>query len=176
MDITPTDAKSAARALRRSLSATGITIGHSQSLELVAHQLGFADWNVAVAALRSERAVSGPAVPVLRIPDEQSARAFYLDYLGFEIEWKHRFESDLPLYARIRRGNTVLDLSEHHGDGTPGTVVWVPIADLSAFHAELSARPNARLRPGIDPHAPGGPTLTVVDPWGNALRFCEPTD
>lgn len=118
---------------------------------------------------------SGPAVPVLRIQDVALATEFYVDYLGFGIEWEHRFEPDLPLYARIRRGDTVLDLSEHHGDGTPGTVVWIPIADAESFHAELVARPHRRLRPGIDTDAPGGPTIQVIDPFGNTLRFCQPS-
>ncbi|WP_369065926.1 glyoxalase superfamily protein [Kocuria carniphila] len=174
MNLTIADAKSAARALRRSLSATGITIGHSQALELVAQQLGFGDWNTAAAALNAERSGSGPAVPVLRIQDEQLARDFYLDYLGFDTEWEHRYETGWPLYTRIRRGDTVLDLSEHHGDGTPGTVAWVPVQNIRAFHAEVSARPHPRLRPGIDSTAPGGPTMEVTDPWGNVLRFCEP--
>ncbi|OYN90233.1 glyoxalase superfamily protein [Parenemella sanctibonifatiensis] len=118
---------------------------------------------------------SGPAVPVLRIQDVALATEFYVDYLGFGIEWEHRFEPGLPLYARIRRGDTVLDLSEHHGDGTPGTVVWIPIADAESFHAELVARPHRRLRPGIDTDAPGGPTIQVIDPFGNTLRFCQPS-
>lgn len=124
----------------------------------------------------TERSGSGPAIPILRIPDEQVVRDFYIDYLGFTIEWEHRFEEGWPLYTRIRRGDTVLDLSEHHGDGTPGSIVWVPVKDIRAFHAELESRPHPRLRPGIDDTAPGGPTMEITDPWGNALRFCEPED
>jgi len=40
--------------------------------------------------------------------------------------------------------------------------------------AELLARPNVLVRPGIDPDAPGGPTLQVTDPYGNVLRFAQP--
>lgn len=174
MNLTTADAKTAARTLRRSLSATGITVSHSQALELVAQQLGFGEWNTAAAALNTERLGSGPAVPVLRIQDDALAREFYLDYLGFSVEWEHRFEPDFPVYLRVRRGQTVLDLSEHHGDGTPGTVVWIPVASADAFHTDISSRPHRRQRPGIDLDAPGGPTIEVTDPFGNALRFCEP--
>ncbi|MFC0101204.1 hypothetical protein ACFFKH_27310 [Micromonospora marina] len=31
------------------------------------------------------------------------------------------------------------------------------------------------MRPGIDADAPGGPTLQVTDPYGNVLRFAQPT-
>jgi len=173
MDLTLNDAKTAARALRRSLAATDISISHSRALEVVSQQLGFTDWNTASAMLRTSPAGTGPAVPVLRIHDETLARQFYLDYLGFAVEWEHRFEPDMPLYARIRRDQTVLDLSEHHGDGTPGTTVWVPVADVTALHADISGRPHPRVRPGIDHDAPGGPTIAVTDPFGNMLRFCE---
>jgi catechol 2,3-dioxygenase-like lactoylglutathione lyase family enzyme len=200
VDLTLAEAKTAARALRRTLAATDIMISHSRALEIVAAQLGFADWNTASARLsagsppgRSARLLGagptgfgrdaghevrrdfGRTVPVLRVQDEAPAREFYVDYLGFDVEWEHRFEPGLPLYFRVRRGEAVLDLSEHHGDGTPGAVVWVPVASAAALHGELSARPHPRLRPGIDHDAPGGPTIEVTDPFGNVLRLCEPT-
>lgn len=186
VDLTLADAKTAARALRRAFADTNVTISHSRALEIVAAQLGFTDWNTASARLSAASPAGssatppgtgatgfGGVVPVLRIQDEARAREFYVDCLGFGIEWEHRFEPDLPLYLRIRRGQAVLDLSEHHGDGTPGTVVWVPIASADALHVELSRRPHARLRPGIDRDAPGGPTIELVDPFGNVLRLCE---
>jgi catechol 2,3-dioxygenase-like lactoylglutathione lyase family enzyme len=200
VDLTLAEAKTAARALRRTLAEADVTINHSRALEIVAVQLGFADWNTASARMsagpppgRSVRPLGpaptglghdaghdfgrgfGHAVPVLRVQDEAHAREFYVDYLGFDVEWEHRFEPGTPLYFRVRRGEAVLDLSEHHGDGTPGTVVWVPVASAEALHGELSARPHARLRPGIDHDAPGGPTIEVTDPFGNVLRLCEPT-
>ncbi|WP_369374059.1 glyoxalase superfamily protein [Promicromonospora sp. Populi] len=33
---------------------------------------------------------------MLRIQDETYAREFYVDYLGFSVEWEHRFEPGLP--------------------------------------------------------------------------------
>lgn len=116
----------------------------------------------------------GAGVPVLRVQDWPLAQEFYGDYLGFSVDWVHRFEPGLPAYARMSRDGTVLDLSEHHGDGTPGSVVWIPVADVKALHRELAARPHPRLRPGIDKRAPGGPTMAIVDPFGNTLRFCRP--
>lgn len=116
----------------------------------------------------------GAPVPVLRILDETEARRFYVEHLGFAVVFEHRFEPGLPLYLRVRRGACELDLSEHHGDGTFGSVVWIPVADVRALHAELATRPHPRLRPGIDADAPGGPTMDVTDPFGNVLRFCQP--
>ncbi|WP_248489059.1 glyoxalase superfamily protein [Tsukamurella sp. PLM1] len=115
----------------------------------------------------------GPAVPVLRMFDRAATVAFYTDYLGFALEWEHRFAPELPAYEQVRRGGVVLHLSEHYGDGSPNTVVWIPVRDAAALQAELAAHRHPRSRPGIDPDAPGGPTVTVIDPSGNELRFAQ---
>ena len=36
------------------------------------------------------------AVPVFRIFDESKAKEFYVNWLGFKVDWEHRFEPDLP--------------------------------------------------------------------------------
>ncbi|WP_090596378.1 glyoxalase superfamily protein [Auraticoccus monumenti] len=115
----------------------------------------------------------GAAVPVLRIFEEMLARDFYLGWLGFTEVFAHRFAPGLPLYLRVRRDDLLLDLSGHHGDGTPGTAVWVPVADLRALQGELLAEPFRGLRPGIEADSPGGPTMEVLDPFGSTLRFCQ---
>ena len=124
--------------------------------------------------MAGSRATLATPVPLLRMFDSAAAYDFYLDYLGFEVQWEHRFEPDLPLYTRIRRDGTTIDLTEHHGDGTPGTVLWIPVDDVAALHEELIGKRHPRSRPGVDRDAPGGPTLTVTDPSGNTLRFCQP--
>lgn len=175
MDISTDDAKVAAKALRSRLASEGIHISHALALEATAAQLGLRDWNTAAAMLNQRSGVGAP-VPVLRIQDDALARDFYVRWLGFEIEWEHRFEPGLPLYARLRRDTAVLDLSEHYGDGTPGCVVWVPVEDVYALREELRKRGHPGARPGVERSAPGGATMTLTDPFGNELRFCEPTE
>ncbi len=34
----------------------------------------------------------GHPIPILRIFDEAKAEEFYLDFLGFKLDWEHRFE------------------------------------------------------------------------------------
>ena len=63
----------------------------------------------------------GKTTPILRIFDEIKAVEFYVDFLGFKIDWQHRFEPNFPLYLQVSRGDCVLHLSEHHGDSTPGS-------------------------------------------------------
>ena len=67
----------------------------------------------------------GAPVPILRSFDAARTKAFYLGFLGFKPVFEHRFEPDMPLYMGVRRGDCVLHLSEHHGDGTPGAAVRI---------------------------------------------------
>ncbi|MGE2714451.1 glyoxalase superfamily protein [Mycolicibacterium litorale] len=152
MDLTLDHAKRAARVLRDHFPDAALS--HSKALEIVARQLGFRDWNTASAALTARRGMSAP-VPVLRSLDEARAREFYIGYLHFTIEWEHRFARDLPLYMRLRRDDFVLDLSEHHGDGTPGSTVWVPVGDVTALQKELRATGYPRMNPGGRHRLPG---------------------
>lgn len=112
----------------------------------------------------------GQPTPILRFFDEDKMREFYVGFLGFKVDWEHRFEPDMPLYARLSRGNCVLHVSEHHGDGTPGSAIRIPTDDLDAYHAELTAKRYKYYRPGIQ-EQPWGRDMTVQDGAGNKLTF-----
>ena len=114
-------------------------------------------------------------VPILRIFDVLRARQFYVDYLGCRVDWEHRFDEGAPLYMQVSRGSLVLHLSEHHGDGTPGSALFVETSDVRSLHAELCAKEYPRLNPGLgsDEH---GTCMALLDPFGNTLRFNEPAD
>jgi len=109
--------------------------------------------------------------PILRSFDEAKAREFYVDFLGFTVDWKHRFEPGLPLYMQLSRGDCVLHLSEHHGDCCPGAAMRIRVSDIDAFHAELSAKHYANARPGINDTPWGSRDVSVTDPFGNRLIF-----
>jgi uncharacterized glyoxalase superfamily protein PhnB len=114
-------------------------------------------------------------VPILRIFDEVKARAFYIDWLGFSVDWEHRFEDGLPLYLQVSRGGCVLHLTEHHGDATPGSHLRIESDDIDAFAADLQGRPYKYARPGAPEKMPWGTReLTVSDPFGNRLTFSSP--
>ncbi len=113
-------------------------------------------------------------IPVLRMFDVAKAYEFYRDYLGFTVDWEHRFGDDFPLYAQVSRGSAQLHLSEHHGDGTPGTVVWIAVDDIQAWHTELAGKEYRYAKPGCPEDGPGGPGFELADPFGNTLRFAQP--
>lgn len=112
-----------------------------------------------------------PPTPILRIFDEAKAREFYVDFLGFGVDWQHRFEPGLPLYLQVSRAGCVLHLSEHHGDACPGAAMRIACDDIDALHAELTAKRYAHARPGIEATPWGTRDVTVHDPFGNRLTF-----
>jgi len=119
----------------------------------------------------------GSATPVLRIFDEAKAREFYLDFLGFQVEFEHRFEPGLPLYLSVIRDGLILHLSEHHGDACPGAQVRIATYDVHGFVNELSARDYGYARPGAPERQPWGTDeITLADPFGNRLTFWQPVD
>ena len=109
--------------------------------------------------------------PILRIFDVAKADEFYLEYLGFKVDWDSKLDDKPPLYRQISRGGLVLHLSEHHGDGSPGIHVRVAVKGLVAYHEELQAKNYPYMNPGIEDGA-GGAEMAVVDPFGNRITFC----
>jgi catechol 2,3-dioxygenase-like lactoylglutathione lyase family enzyme len=111
------------------------------------------------------------AIPILRIFDEPKARDFYVGFLGFAVDWEHRFHDGAPLYMQVSRDGLRLHLTEHHGDTTPGTRVFVAMHGLDDLHAELLAK-DYPMKPGIHT-VDWGREITVIDPFNNRLTFCE---
>ncbi|UWF50106.1 VOC family protein [Pseudomonas sp. N3-W] len=113
----------------------------------------------------------GKTTPILRIFDVAKAVAFYVDFLGFKIDWQHRFEADFPLYLQISRGDSVLHLSEHHGDCTPGSALRIETDELEDFQRQLMAKEYVFAHPQIQAMPWGSQDMTVTDPFGNRLVF-----
>ncbi len=110
-------------------------------------------------------------VPILRSFDEAKAKEFYIDWLGFKVDFEHRFEPTLPLYMGISRDDCVLHITEHHGDGCPGAAIRIRCDDLEAFHAELTAKRYKNYRPGLQDQEWGTREMSVQDGAGNRIVF-----
>lgn len=107
-----------------------------------------------------------PAIPVLRIYDIEKAKEFFIGFLGFTIDWEHRYEPDFPLYMQISMCGLKLHLSEHYGDGTPGAVVYIRGTNIADYARELHNKKARFARPAPDDTRP-----EITDPFGNRLRF-----
>jgi catechol 2,3-dioxygenase-like lactoylglutathione lyase family enzyme len=150
-------------------------VSHVQVLEAAAHAAGFRDWDTFSGT--REKSGEDPVgrqqvIPILRMFDAALAREFYCDFLGFDWRWQHQFEPDLPVYAEVGRAGSVLHLSEHHGDATPGGAAMIVVPDLREYQAQLLARRHRNARPGVA-EDPWGLTMTITDPFGNRLVFWQ---
>jgi uncharacterized glyoxalase superfamily protein PhnB len=112
-----------------------------------------------------------PPIPILRIFDEAKAREFYLGFLGFTVDFEHRFDANAPLYMGVSRDGCKLHLSEHHGDACPGSSVSIRVDDLEAYHQELTAKRYKYYRPGLEKTEWNTLEVTVQDGFGNKLIF-----
>ena len=114
----------------------------------------------------------GKTVPILRMFDEAKAREFYVDFLGFVVDWEHRFENGTPLYMQVSKDGCVIQLSEHYGDASPGAAVRIETTELDAFQQQLSGKKYRYANPGAPQETPWGTReLTIQDPFGNKLIF-----
>jgi uncharacterized glyoxalase superfamily protein PhnB len=112
-------------------------------------------------------------IPVLRMFDIAKAREFYVDYLGFTVDFEHRFHDNAPLFMGVSRGDIALYISEHHGDGTPGTHIVIDVDGVDDLLAELRAKNYRYMNPGIQTQEWGTRELSVCDPFNNKLTFSE---
>lgn len=173
------DAKAMAKAMREALAERGATITHSEALEIIARQFGLSNWNVLSAkidddeAARSDEGISlEQAVPIVRIFDVEKANEFYLGFLGFTVDWEHRYGDNFPLYMQISRSGLRLHLSEHAGDATPGGNMCVHMTGIRNLHKELQAQDYRYMKPGLQ-EEDGRIELQVIDPFNNRIRFME---
>lgn len=118
----------------------------------------------------------GKTVPVFRIFSLEKACEFYLGFLGFKVDWEHTFEPGAPVYMQVSRGNVVFHLSEHHGDGTPGSVVYVYMTGAAELQRELHDKNYRHNRPGLQQQDWGMLEVMVVDPFNNRIVFGEPIE
>jgi len=116
------------------------------------------------------------AIPILRIFDADIAKQFYIDWLGFKLDWQHQYDPAFPKYLQVSRGAVVLHLSEHYGDCSPGAKIIVNTDDVVALHTELASRPNPRMRPGIEIAPWNAKVMVVTDPFGNRISFNQDLD
>lgn len=175
------DAKAMAKSLRQALAERNLDIAHSEALEIVAGMFGAGEWNVLSAKIEEARQLAAapvgviqfqPPIPILRIFSVDKALEFYRDFLGFKVDWEHRFGDNFPLYMQVSRGVAVLHLSEHAGDASPGARVFIRMTGITALHAELIGQDYRYMKPGIQDQ-PWGREVQVTDPFSNRLTFCE---
>ena len=107
---------------------------------------------------------------MLRITSCARSRAFYVEGLGFTVEWEHRAQPDLPVFMSITQDGMEIFLTEHAGDCEVGGLVHFYVADVDAWYARFTVNQVHVYEPPGD-RLPGLRYMTVADPDSNQLRF-----
>lgn len=112
--------------------------------------------------------------PIFRIFDIEKAYLFYIKYLGFELDWKHQYEENMPLYIQISLDDAIIHLSKHHGDSSPGSAIRIKIdGELERYHTVLLEKGYSYSQPAVEKTPWGTIELTVIDPFSNRITFYE---
>ncbi|MEA2693963.1 MAG: hypothetical protein QOJ16_3350 [Acidobacteriota bacterium] len=109
------------------------------------------------------RPTLGRITPILRVTDLEASVAYYVERLGFSIQWR------ADPVASVGRDGAALMLCA--GDqGQAGAWVWGSTSDVDALYAEFQRR-GARLRHPPTNYPWGSRECQVSDPDGHVLRF-----
>ena len=99
--------------------------------------------------------------PILHAEDAEASVRWY-GQLGFDVEFTHRFEPELPRFDTLRAGDVRIFLSEH-GDAPRSGLVYLHVDDVDRVAAVLGVEPK---------DMPWGMReVHVTDPAGNELRI-----
>lgn len=116
---------------------------------------------------------SGSITPILRIFDIDVAHNFYMEYLGFHIDWQHKFADNFPLYLQISKDDCIIHLSEHFGDASPHSAIRIYWENLDALHTELIQKNYKYAKPQVEKTDWETLELSITDPFSNRLIFWE---
>jgi catechol 2,3-dioxygenase-like lactoylglutathione lyase family enzyme len=115
-----------------------------------------------VAAPKPVAQISG-VVPILRVADFERSKAYYVERLGFHVDWED------GNFGSVSRGRTSIMLSEG-AQGCTATWMWIGTSDADALHDELRER-GATIRHPPTNYPWGSREVHVFDADGHVLRF-----
>jgi len=109
-------------------------------------------------------------IPTFRIIDYKKAIEFYIDSLGFSIDWEHRFAPNAPVYMQVSKNELILHLTENKRFLT-GMIVFVETKGIDLLQNEINEKSPQPFEISITDW--GTKQIEIEDPFGNMLRFNE---
>lgn len=113
-------------------------------------------------------------IPIFRIFNYEKSIEFYVNFLGFQIDWEDK-RNGVPIYLQVSRHDISIHLSEHHGDCSPGAKIFIECVDggLKEYQKILAEKNYNYNKPSIDKAEWNALVMEVVDPFGNRIMFNE---
>jgi catechol 2,3-dioxygenase-like lactoylglutathione lyase family enzyme len=101
-------------------------------------------------------------VPILRVNNLADSIRYYVDVLGFKVDWEAR-----PMASVSRSGRGIMLCQGEQGQ--PGTWIWIGVEDIEPLFAEYSAK-GVKFRE-MPTNYSWAYEMKVEDPDGHVLRF-----
>lgn len=106
--------------------------------------------------------------PTLRILDADRARSFYVERLGFRVDWEWSRGPGSPSIMQVSRDGLALYLSSHEGDCRTGGLVYLYVEHVDSWHDELR-RAGVEIEEQLRDQPWGNREMRLRDPFGNCL-------
>ena len=110
-------------------------------------------------------------VPVFGIDSYEDAKAHYVDWLGFTVDWEWREAEGQPVIMAISRDGASFMLDEYAHPSA--CTVTLKVSDLAGLVAEWDRRRPGGAKVVIEPPYEF-PAVRVTDGCGNTLAFQQP--
>lgn len=111
-------------------------------------------------------------IPAFRITDYIRSKVFYVEGMGFRIDWEHQYEPHFPVFAQISKDEMTIYLTEHTEDCQVGGLIHFFVPNVDNWYSELKSKKDIRIIEPPNEDLEGLRMMTVLDPDGNQLRIC----
>ncbi|WJY27540.1 MULTISPECIES: glyoxalase superfamily protein [Sporosarcina] len=111
-------------------------------------------------------------IPAFRITDYDRSMAFYVDTLGFAVDWEHRFEPHFPAFLQLTKDDMTLYLTQHAGDCQVGGLIHFFVPNVDRWYSDLKNAKELCITVPPNEDLEGLRMMTLTDPDGNQLRIC----
>jgi catechol 2,3-dioxygenase-like lactoylglutathione lyase family enzyme len=104
-------------------------------------------------------------VPILRVASLADSLRFYVEVLGFLVDWGDEEGSEM---ASVSRGGHSIMLCQG-GQGQPGTWIWVGVEDIDPLFSEYQSKGARFIQ--TPTNRSWAYEMQLVDPDGHVIRF-----
>ncbi len=113
-------------------------------------------------------------IPTLRISDLGPSQTFYVDGLGFQVDWQWQQSADKPTVLQISCNGQRIYLTQHP-ECKQGGLVYFYVDDVDLWYSEILKKSIAvDALPEDKPW--GNREMQLSDPDKNTIRVCTPLE